>query len=294
MSDLSAGIRYGYPRLAKRISRKLAGYIALCRPFTLLAPLMAGIFGVLAPVSNPTFEHVKTAIYVGVTLALAQATGQIINQYADADLDRVVKPYRPIPSGAVDREEAIGLAWLLAMFAVARGFTVTVEFGLFVIALLFFAVFYSLAPLSPRRVNPFLNTAWMAVSRGFIPMIAVLGVYGDVRSALPYALLAFVWVLAYQPTKDIPDAEGDRAFGIRTIPSEYGLRGYVAYASVLTALFYAVSAIELPQMIALLPLSVAILLGLGRQSKYTENTIAWVGFYVGLGLIYVVTYLTYR
>ena len=94
------GIVEGYPRLQKRFGR-LVGYIQLVRPFTLVAPILAGIFGVLAPINNIDFQTFLVAIYVGVTLALAQAAGQCLNQYADVELDKVVKPYRPIPSGLI-------------------------------------------------------------------------------------------------------------------------------------------------------------------------------------------------
>jgi len=147
------GIVEGYPKLRRRFG-KFVGYIQLVRPFTLLAPLLAGIFGVLTPVKNFSLEHLTTAVYVGLTLALLQASGQVINQYADSELDKLIKPYRPIPSGLVTREEALGLAWLLAIFSIGRAFTISTFFGLIGLTLLFFAVFYSLAPFSPRKVHP--------------------------------------------------------------------------------------------------------------------------------------------
>jgi len=285
------GITGGYPRLSRRFG-KVMGYIQLCRPFTLLAPLVAGVLGTLAPVRELTLANITTSIYVGVTLSLAQACGQCLNQYADSDLDRLIKPYRPIPSGLVSREEALGLSWLLALFAVGRSFTISVFFGLATLTLLFFSVFYSLSPFSPRRVNPFLNTGWMAVSRGFLPIYAVMSVYGSLEDVWRYALLGFLWVMAYQATKDINDAEGDKRFGIKTIPNTYGSRGFLIYSTLVTIIMYLYSIFFLPRiMLLLIPVSLVALLGLKRQVKGVENNLGWIAFYLGLALIFVLVFV---
>ena len=288
------GIKKGYPRLQKRFG-KLVGYIQLLRPFTGLAPLTAGLLGTLAPVQSITFEHVKAAIFVGVTLMLSQFCGQCLNQYADADLDKVIKSYRPIPSGLVTQDEALGLSWLLAIFAVGRAFTISTFFGLIVLTLLFFAVFYSLAPFSPRRIHPLVNTGWMALSRGFLPMFAVFSVYGNLNNAWKYSILAFLWVMGFQASKDAPDVQGDKAYGIKTIPNSYGLRGLVT-TMVVCSVFYTVLSLYFSVYIMLLtlPLAVLAIATTEKQSRLTENTYAWLSFYAGLGLLYILIFIGER
>jgi 4-hydroxybenzoate polyprenyltransferase len=127
------GIKKRYPHLEKRFG-KLTAYFQLIRPFTLMAPLLAGFFGVLSIVTD-----FYLAIYVGLTLAACQAVGQIINQYCDIELDKIIKPYRPLPAGVLTKEEALGAAWLLAIAAIARAFTVNIQFGLGIITLFFIA-----------------------------------------------------------------------------------------------------------------------------------------------------------
>ena len=288
------GIVKGYPRLRKRFG-KIVGYLALVRPFTLVAPLIAGVIGVLAPLREITFACLLIAVYAGVTLALSQGCGQCLNQYADVELDKVVKPYRPLPSGLVSREEALGLSWLLAMFAVARAFTISTFFGLITLTLIFFAVFYSLAPFSPRRIHPLLNTGWMAFSRGFLPMFAVWSVYGDLNMAWPYSVLAFLWVFGFQASKDVPDMDGDKQFGIRTIPNIYGRKGLLATMLLCTSLFMiATFSFKLYIMFLLVPVAIVAILTTRKQSTLTENTYSWFAFYVGVGLIYLLMFLSSR
>lgn len=286
------GIRKGYPEIRRRFG-KIAAYIHLCRPFTLMAPLLAGIFGVLTPVKDVTLQNLYTAIYVGVTLALAQATGQVLNQYADTELDKIIKSYRPIPSGLVTREEALGLSWLLAIFAVGRAFTISTFFGLVSLTLLFFAVFYSLAPFSPRKIHPIINTGWMAVSRGFLPMFAVWSVYGNLTQAWQYSLLAFLWVMGFQATKDVPDSEGDKRFGIKTIPNTYRLKGLVACMIICSTIYSALAFyFRVYIMFLTLPLAIIAVLTTRKQSSLTENTYAWICFYGGLALLYILMFIS--
>jgi len=291
----NGGITKGYPRLRKYFGR-LMSYIQLCRVFTGLAPLAAGLLGVLAPVESVTFEHVKTAVYVGVTLMLLQFCGQCLNQYVDVEMDKLSqKNYRPLPSGQISREEALGISWLLAIFAVGRGFTISVFFGLITLLLLFFSVFYSLSPFSPRRVNPLLNTGWMAFSRGFIPVFAVWSVYGTVGGALSYAVLAFVWMMGFQGTKDIVDAEVDRKFGIKTVVNTYGIAGLkkVMWSCIIV---YVVLAFYWGKflILSLVPLGVACTFTNERKLGFMENVTSWVLMYVGLALFYVLMFLSTR
>ena len=257
--------------------------------------MLAGIFGVLTPVKEITLDHFYTAIYVGVTLALAQGCGQCLNQYADWELDKLIKDYRPIPSGLVSKEESLGLSWLLAIFAVGRAFTISLFFGLVTLTLIFFAVFYSLAPLSPRRIHPLINTGWMAISRGFLPMFAVWSIYGDVNAAWEYSILAFLWVMGFQAAKDVPDVDGDVKFGIKTIPAAYGLRGLSVVMISCTAAYVSL-AIYFNKyiMLSVIPLAILAVLTMKRQTELIENNISWATFYLGLAAQYLLIFINER
>lgn len=268
------------------MSGKLVNYITLMRPFTLLAPFFAGFFGVLAVVND-----VYVAISAGCALMFAQTCGQIVNQYADIELDKIVKPHRPLPSGKISPEEAIGLAWLSALLAVLVAFLINTIFGFFVILLLFFAVFYSLPPFSPRKINCFLNITWISASRGLIPMLAIWSFCG-IEDGVKYAIYAFLWCLALQPTKDIGDIEGDRRFGVKTIVVEYGLTNFMIYVVVMFAIIYIYAFLFLPLMLTMIPFSVVAVLGLRRKVRGVENNLAWVMFYIGLIYIYICMFLT--
>ena len=99
--------------------------------------------------------------------------------------------------------------------------------------------------------------------------------------------------MAFQPTKDLADAEADRLFGIKTFFTEWGRAGALEAmerlwcACVLAA---AVVAVALPW--AALVLVAALVMGpwclwaVGRPSP-TENDLAWALYYAGLAAMYV-------
>ena len=286
-------IRDGYRGLP--LPAKLRAHLVLIRPFTLIAPVIAGLVGTIAPVEKITPDHVTTAMYVGVALALLQACSQVVNQVVDAELDKVVKPYRPIPSGLVGREEAMGIAWFLAIVGMATAFTAGLTFASLCCLLLFMGVFYSLPPFSPRKVNPFLNAAWVAVARGPLPLLAVWSVYGDVARAIPYSIAFLLWALAFQSSKDVDDVDGDRMFGIKTIPSCYGVRGLLIYTAALSCVYLAyVVVLGLHAYLLTSPLVALCLIGLRRRLGGLENNLAWTSYYSGLGLLYILTYVQVR
>jgi 4-hydroxybenzoate polyprenyltransferase len=282
------GIEKGYPRLP--LHRRLRGYIQLLRPFTLLPPLIAGIFLTLAPIKIIDFETLKIGIYVGITLALIQSVGQIINQCVDVELDKLIKKYRPIPSGVIDKDEAMGFAWILSIIAIGRSFTISVLFGIFALILLFFAVFYSLKPFSPRK-HAFASLTWQSFSRGFIPPIMCMSIFGSIYDALIYSIIAFIWAFGWQGSKDITDIEGDKKFGISTVANTYGIK-VLKMLSIISTIIFTILVIYLNKLLFLIVsvLGICGIINYEKKSKYTENTISWAVFYSGLGLIFLITY----
>ena len=303
------GIRSDYPQLIAVLSRlagreaakKLVAYIKLCRPFTGLAPLLAGVLGTLLPVADVAgWLELKVGIYIGVTLMMLQFVGQITNQVSDIEIDKIVKPYRPLPRGEVSTGEAMGLAWILAIFALGRALLVGPVFMLACLIILFFAVTFNVEPIRAKR-NVYLSITWMAVSRGLLPFIATWSVFGDLKSPTPWLLgvFAMLWVMALNPVKDFSDIEGDARFGIKTLPVVLGVEKASKVIMALSStpfIYLALLHVFYPGfgfwllwcLLALLP---AVYVGL-RVKTPLENNLSWQCYYVGLALIYILSYLS--
>jgi 4-hydroxybenzoate polyprenyltransferase len=260
-------------------AEKVRWYFRLARPFTSLPALPGGLILYLT-VNDISVENIVTGLLIGLSLTCVQAVGQIVNQVVDIELDRYVKPHRPLPQGKVTVDEALGLAFGLAILGSISATFVSKYFALAYLLMLFLAVYYSLPPLTPRYHSAWLNHIWVSASRSLVPFLAVMGLEG-----LVYALIAFMWAVGWQGSKDVLDADHDREFGIKTLANVYGpgLLGGLAFLSTLAIAFLSILTAK---PIFLLVVGYGVY-GLERYMDRWggENIYGWFVFYTGLMLI---------
>jgi homogentisate solanesyltransferase len=218
----------------------LAAFWKFLRPHT----IRGTILGSLAVTSKAIMEN-PAAIDWGLlpramlgVLALLCGNGYIvgINQIYDVEIDAVNKPFLPMAAGELGFTQAWGICVVLA--AVGLGIT-TCNFGSLIAKLYAFGLFlgtvYSVPPLRLKK-SAVAAFAIIATVRGFL---LNFGVYHATRAALglpfvwspPIAFITvFVTVFAtvIAITKDLPDVEGDKKFGIETFATRMGVRN-IAY-----------------------------------------------------------------
>lgn len=220
---------------------KLAACVALARPFTLLAPAMGMLaYGLAAAGSSGSFRlthddlhHVLLGAFVA---ALLNVASNAVNQIFDVEIDRLNKPDRPLPSGALSIREAwiVTVAGYAGSLAVSALIHPTLLWIVAFTALLTYA--YSGPPFRTKRHWAFANLT-IATPRGFL-----LPVAGWMAVALPRgeAIPADLWLLAgasglfvlgAATTKDYADMEGDRAGGCITLPLRFGVERSVHVVS---------------------------------------------------------------
>ncbi len=300
LQDTGMGIKARYPNIP--LPKRIRGFIQLLRPYTLFAPMMAVIFGAVAQMAysgelHLFWENIYLVLFAGITLMIAQASGQISNQACDPpDLDRLNdKGYRPIPSGIISQEEAISVGWGLALFSVASAFLIERQFGMMISIIFVVIVSYNFEPLRLKK-RLWINNLSMAFSRGLLPLPAVWSVFGDVFNPLPWLIgfCIFLWVVAWQSAKDIDDIKGDAAYGIMTPAVYHGvqkLKKIIVIPSsasfILLASFLWLDMIP-SSFFILLILAIPTLIMhsyLGKEKKIDqlENNIVWQLFYIVLG-----------
>ena len=211
------------------LSKKFRGYLDLLRPFTLLAPFFVSMFIMFASlVYNDRFnEFPNWWIIIGqasLTLAFLNGASNALNQATDVDADKISKPYRPIPRGIVERDEAQSIAYILYLFALLRAVTINTWFGVFVFLIMVFTVVYSLPPRMKRFL--FINQVWIAIPRGLFGILASWSVFGNPFDIAPLSigLIALVFFVGAMTTKDIVDCEADRKTGTRTLINTFGIK----------------------------------------------------------------------
>ena len=299
------GIKHLYPKIQK-INKRLAIYIQLVRPFTLIAPLIAGILGILIERAyNGRWGEwtLLDLLLAPLAMVLFQAFGQIVNQVTDVAIDEINKFYRALPKKLVSTEEVLYLAIILASFAFWFSFRRSVMFGLLMTGAFICAVTYSVEPIRIKKRSAWGSLILMSFSRGFLPFIATWSVYGNIfTDILPWqmGIVGFFWVLAFQGTKDFPDTYGDYMNDIPTLTTTYG--NILAFNITLAlAPFPFIAGMvlwfgELPWMYIttfniIFAAFILITLNKDIRTEKLENSVAWIGFYLGLGFLYVLFFL---
>ena len=293
------------------LSPKIRGYIDLLRPFTLMAPIFVSLFIMLASfVYNDAylaedFDPWRDAIVMmqaSLTLALLNAASNALNQATDIESDTISKPYRPIPRGIVQPDEAQSLAFIFYLFVLLRAVTINEWFGIFVFFIMIFTVTYSLPPRIKKYL--FLNQVWIALPRGLFGVLASWSVFGNPFDSEPLiiGLIAFVFFVGSMTSKDIVDRFADKQTGTRTLINTYGLKK----ASFISCPFLIGPFISIPLLINynllksyLWPLILFILPSFlvfylmltHEESKSLENVKAWVLMYVEY-LVFAITFTT--
>jgi 4-hydroxybenzoate polyprenyltransferase len=212
---------------------KLSAYVALARPFTLLAPAMGMLaYGLAAAGADGSFRlddadarNIALGVFVA---ALLNVASNAVNQIFDVEIDRVNKPDRPLPAGALSMTEA----WTVTVLAYAGSLAVsalihpTLLWIVAFTALLTYA--YSGPPFRTKRHWAFANVT-IATPRGFLlPVAGWMAVALPRGDAIPHDLWVLaaasgLFVVGAATTKDYADMEGDRAGGCVTLPLRFGV-----------------------------------------------------------------------
>lgn len=186
---------------------------------TSVADVLAGIAisGYLMTIETDYFPLLMLCIS---TIGL-YGGGIVFNDVFDAELDKIERPERAIPSGAVKLNEAIVLGTFLLLSGIAAAFTIAVLSGIIAILIAFFALLYNkyskhhsfLGPLNMglcRGLNLLLGVSIIAAALnewyflGIVPLIYIFSitmisqgeVHGLNRNKLYYGAFLYLLVIS--------------------------------------------------------------------------------------------------
>ena len=204
---------------------KLPGIVRIIRPVNAVVAGLAAILGYGIAAGN----LVTGTILLFSAVFLITAGGNSINDYFDADIDRINRPDRPIPSGEV----LPGMAWNISFALFSCGiliavFTNPVCFGIAVFNTLLLVLYA--ARLKRTFVAGNLAVSYLSASI-FLFGGAYLGYEGIIR-VLPVVLVTLFAMLSREILKTAEDVEGDAASGADTVPVRYGVRSAVLLSAV--------------------------------------------------------------
>lgn len=189
------------------------------RPATVFAPITGIVGGAIAAAGG----WPDTGIAAVVSAVLLTGASNGINQIADVETDRINRPERPLPSGALSLRGAWWITLLFGAGSLGAAMLVGSEFFWCVAATIPLTSAYSLPPLRTKRI-PFLANLTIAIPRGLLLVVAGWAAGGGAMRDEAWTLgaLSMLYVFGAATTKDFGDVEGDHATGCTTLPILWG------------------------------------------------------------------------
>lgn len=212
-------------KIRRKRGMKLPGIVRIIRPVNAVVAGLAAILGYGIAAGN----LVTGTILLFSAVFLITAGGNSINDYFDADIDRINRPDRPIPSGDVRPRMAWNISFALFSCGILIAvFTNPVCFGIAVFNTLLLVLYA--ARLKRTLVAGNLAVSYLSASI-FLFGGAYLGYEGIIR-VLPVVLVTLFAMLSREILKTAEDVEGDAASGADTVPVRYGVRSAVLLSAV--------------------------------------------------------------
>ncbi|MFQ5583203.1 MAG: geranylgeranylglycerol-phosphate geranylgeranyltransferase [Calditrichia bacterium] len=196
--------------------KKTKSIIQLARPVNVLISMLsifigAAITGVLEPL-----ENILLASFSG---GLITAASNSINDYFDMEIDRINKPHRPLPSGAVSRNQCLTAA--LTEYMMGIGLSLFISAEMFIVALIISILTFLYAARLKGTVLWGNLTVSFCTAAAFI--YGGLSVNKPLEAIVP-ACFAFFYHFGREIIKDIQDVSGDSQQASNTMPVRFGVR----------------------------------------------------------------------
>ena len=213
-----AGLPHSSPPQSRRRLPLLAGYLRLARPPDTLFACIGTVIG--AGLAGILQSSAANILIVAALTTLLSAASMMVNDWHDVLEDAVNRPDRPVPSGAVPRQHALGLGILLFAMGIVIAAFAGARFGITAVGLATLSVLYTwklkALPIAGNATAGLLSSyplwCWM-LSNGF-QSVAHVGAVGGF----------FAGAVGREIVRTAADVPGDCIRGIPTVACVWGAR----------------------------------------------------------------------
>lgn len=201
-----------------RLGRLLIGNFGM-----LTAGLLVGISASSAPFAPNVFDTLLIVFaYTSVLFGWIWAVTR--NDLADEHGDRISESRRPLPTGALSRDDMREMSRVVFVLSLVVAFLVGFRFFLLRLVWVCLAYLYSESPFRLKRLplipNFVLAGAYLITLVAGYMLVAGNSVFDPPAGMVLMVLVALPLLIEF---KNIKDYEGDRVDGIMTIPVLFGL-----------------------------------------------------------------------
>ena len=217
------------------------GLIALLRlPYWLMTGGLS-LLTAFAITKNPLSLSIQTDLLIFFSMAFITSAGFAINDYFDRESDAVIKPKRPIPSGALSLKQVVAISGVLfAVGLIMASYINWLSFTIIAADSILLLIYSTLV----KRKSGFVANVLVGILTGTAFM------YGEATITIPptVSLISLsLYPIAFgtiggNVLRDVLSLDGDSKIGYPTLPQKIGISNSVKLA----ALFFTLTGLLAP------------------------------------------------
>lgn len=207
--------------------KRFFNYIKIVRPLNcLITALVVIVGGIISSVGNSINSNL---ILAALAAALTAASGNVINDLYDIEIDKIVHPNRPLAKGELTIVEV--RIFYVCLILAASALSFALDLFLFAITILAILIlfFYS----AYLKKIPLIGNVIVALLTALAFLYGGIAVQNISGAVLP-AIFAFLINLIRELVKDAEDFEGDKKNNVITFPIKFGIQRTMQLVMVLT------------------------------------------------------------
>ncbi len=215
-------------------------YIKILRLVNGIVAGLAAVFAIVLGIPVGVKINYLVLILVVIAALLVSSQAMIFNDIADRDEDSINAPHRPLPSGKISLKTAVIYGIVITIIAIGVSASIDIVMklpGISIITALIFGASLDLYNFKVKQMG-----FWGNVLIG--TNVIALFIYGSLFSYFVYnkeysivpviiGIAAAAGNIGREIIKGLPDIEGDRKAGNKTIAVKYGPR----IASIIASIF---------------------------------------------------------
>jgi len=190
-------------------------WLSITRPLNLLQATLAVV---LTTAFLGEMDALNTLVLLILSVITINAGGNVINDIYDLEIDRINRPKRPLPSGAMSVRQA--WFYLIVLFTAGALLSWFISLQAFIIATLI-SIPTLIAYSACFKRQPLIGNLTVSFMLG-LAFIYVGAAFDQISATVIMAALAFGFTWIREIVKDLEDMEGDAQQNARTLPLVWG------------------------------------------------------------------------
>ena len=202
-------------------------YFRIIRPSGCVMVSMITVIGqTLASAELPEIMTIIPAFLTGFSMTASSFT---INDYVDHQIDAINAPWRPIPSGALTRDEALRFGVALGLIGSLVSLFTSPPACFIAIGSLLLSILYTMKGKYSGLIGHVMVALSIASTFIFGALTVMEGVSPLIFSVF---IVSFLYILGGEVTQSIADFEGDKVEGVRSMAIIRGRKAAAVTATV--------------------------------------------------------------